>query len=127
MLSTEGEDYSNLGTIKATGGIVPDATWPKSWEKIQAIVPIAADLGLNLVTFHIGFIPPNETDPTYESLVQRVIQIADIFQSHGINLGFETGQENAHTLRAFLEHIDRPNIGVNFDPGNMILYNKGDP
>jgi sugar phosphate isomerase/epimerase len=23
--------------------------------------------------------------------------------------------------------LDRPNVGVNFDPANMILYGKGDP
>ena len=28
MLETVGEDYSTLDTIRATGGVVPDATWP---------------------------------------------------------------------------------------------------
>ena len=48
----------------------------------------------------------------------------------GIDLVFETGQETAGDLWAFLDHLeDRgvTNLGVNFDPANMILYDKGDP
>ena len=44
----------------------------------------------------------------------------------GISLGFETGQETAETLAAFLTRLNRPNVGVTFDPANMILYDKGD-
>ena len=39
----------------------------------------------------------------------------------------ETGQETAAHLRDFLEEINHPAIGVNFDPANMILYDMGDP
>jgi L-ribulose-5-phosphate 3-epimerase len=44
-----------------------------------------------------------------------------------MDLGFETGQETAETLATFLTKLNRPNVGVNFDPANMILYDKGDP
>src|SRR6185369_16319577 len=39
----------------------------------------------------------------------------------------ETGQEKAPTLLGVLSELDCPNVGVNFDPANMILYGKGDP
>jgi sugar phosphate isomerase/epimerase len=60
-------------------------------------------------------------------LYDRIACVADLFAGQGIDLGFETGQETADTLRAFLEKLNRPNVGVNFDPANMILYDKGDP
>jgi sugar phosphate isomerase/epimerase len=44
-----------------------------------------------------------------------------------MDLGFETGQETAETLGAFLEKLGKPHVGVNFDPANMILYDKGEP
>jgi sugar phosphate isomerase/epimerase len=53
--------------------------------------------------------------------------VADLFAAKGIDLAFETGQENADTLKAFLEKLGRSNVGVNFDPANIILYDKGDP
>jgi len=127
MFGTVGEDYSTLETIQATGGILPDATWEQNWKNIQAVAGIAAGLGLKLVTFHAGFLPHETSDPRYARLHQRITQIARLFAGHGINLGFETGQESADTLASFLQQLGQPNVGVNFDPANMILYAKGDP
>jgi sugar phosphate isomerase/epimerase len=39
----------------------------------------------------------------------------------------ETGQETAAVLVQLLGRIDRPNVGVNLDPGNMLLYGVGNP
>jgi L-ribulose-5-phosphate 3-epimerase len=127
MLATVGEDYSTLESIKRTGGVVPDATWDENWRHIQSAAVIAKKLGLKLVTLHAGFLPHEPSDPTFKKLLQRITQIADLFAASGIELGFETGQETAETLRAFLQQLDKPNVGVNFDPANMILYDKGDP
>ena len=44
-----------------------------------------------------------------------------------MTLGLETGQESGPALKAFLEHLGEPNVAVNFDPANMILYENGDP
>ncbi|MGD0044716.1 MAG: TIM barrel protein, partial [Isosphaeraceae bacterium] len=44
-----------------------------------------------------------------------------------LGLGLETGQETAAVLLGLLEKLDRPNVGVNFDPANMLLYDKGNP
>ena len=103
MFGTIGEDYSSLDAIKETGGVVPDKHWDANWANIQAVAGIAAALDLKIVTFHA------------------------VFDANDIDLGFETGQETADTLRLFLEKLNRPSVGVNFDPANMILYGKGDP
>jgi len=39
----------------------------------------------------------------------------------------ETGQEDASELLQFLNDTNCRNVGVNFDPANMILYGAGDP
>jgi sugar phosphate isomerase/epimerase len=39
----------------------------------------------------------------------------------------ETGQEPAAVLKQFLADVGRPNLRINFDPANMILYGTGDP
>ena len=127
MFTTVGEDYSTLESIRRTGGVVPDATWAENWRNIQANAELATRLGLKFVTFHAGFLPHDPEDPTLPRLLERLRQIADLFTEREIALGFETGQETAATLAAFLEHLDRPNVGVNFDPANMILYAQGDP
>ncbi len=127
MFGALGEDYSTLETIRQTGGIVPDATWAENLGHIQTAAGLAAQLGLPLVSFHAGFLPHEESDPDYQKLQQRLRQIAGIFAEQDIALALETGQETAASLRAFLETLACPNVGVNFDPANMILYGKGDP
>ena len=127
MFGCVGEDYSTLDTIRVTGGIAPDAMWAQNWKNIQATADLARRLGLKLVTFHAGFLPHEESDPNCAKLRQRLIQTADIFQARGIGLGLETGQETADVLFGFLQKLARPNVAVNFDPANMLLYDKGNP
>jgi len=127
MFGCVGEDYSTLETIRQTGGIAPDATWEQNWKNIQATATLASELGLKLVTFHAGFLPHEESDPSFAKLSARLAQVADLFHSEGLALGLETGQETAPVLLRLLERLNRPNLGVNFDPANMLLYDKGDP
>jgi L-ribulose-5-phosphate 3-epimerase len=127
MFGTIGEDYTTLETIKRTGGLVPDEHWDQNWRNIQAVAALAQAFQLKLVTFHAGFLPHEESDPDFRKLMDRVARVADLFATHRISLGFETGQETAETLAMFLIKLNRPNVGVNFDPANMILYDKGDP
>jgi sugar phosphate isomerase/epimerase len=59
--------------------------------------------------------------------MDRIARTADLFAGLGLDIAFETGQEDAPTLRHFLQKLNRANVGVNFDPANMLLYDKGDP
>lgn len=127
MMGTIGEDYTTLETIRRTGGVVPDATWPGNWKSFEANADLAARLGLKLVTFHAGFLPHEKADPSFAKLQDRLRRTADLFQARGITLGLETGQETADTLVAFLRQLDHEGVGVNLDPANILLYDKGDP
>lgn len=125
MMGAKGEDYSTLDTIKATGGVRPDATWPDNLAAADANADLAARLGLPLVTFHAGFLPHDPTDPERARMLDRLAQIIDLFKDRGVRVAFETGQESADTLLDVLAEL--PGAGVNFDPANMILYAMGDP
>ena len=127
MAGCVGEDYSTLESIRRTGGLAPDATWPQNVKNFRACAALAGKMGLNLVTFHAGFLPPDHSHPAFRKLRQRLETVADIFQARNIMLGLETGQETARELAALLGELNHPNLGVNFDPANMILYDKGDP
>ena len=127
MFGCVGEDYSTLDTIRATGGIAPDATWEQNWKNIQATAALAQQLGLKLVMFHAGFLPHDEKDPQFVKMLGRLSQIADVFKAANVELALETGQETAPDLLHLLQQLKRPSVGVNFDPANMILYDKGNP
>ncbi len=128
MFGTVGEDYSTLETIRRTGGVVPDETLggePGASPARSSRLP--RSLGSDLVSFHAGFLPEDPADPDYAKLIDRLRTLASMFADAGIDLAFETGQEEAAVLARFLDDLAAPNVGVNFDPANMILYAKGDP
>lgn len=127
MMGCLGEDYSTLDTIRRTGGLVPDETWDPNRDRILSNLRIAVNLGMSTISTHAGFIPADRRDPTFAKLVGRIGWVADTFAAEGIMLLLETGQETAEALSAFLDAVNRSNVGVNFDPANMILYAKGDP
>ncbi|MGN6642581.1 MAG: sugar phosphate isomerase/epimerase family protein [Verrucomicrobiota bacterium] len=127
MFGCVGEDYSTLETIRSTGGIAPDATWNRNLENIRGIVEIATRLRLRLVTFHAGFLPHDKSAPEFSKMLGRLAELAELFAARDLELGLETGQESALALATLLNELNRPNVGVNFDPANMILYGKGDP
>jgi sugar phosphate isomerase/epimerase len=127
MFEPMGEDYSTLETIARTGGVRDDARWSENLERARACAEIARELGLSLVTFHAGFLPHDPFDPVRATMMERLRAIADVFAQRGVHVAFETGQENASTLLEALAELDRPSVGVNFDPANMILYAMGDP
>ncbi len=127
MMGTEGEDYSTLESIRITGGVRPDATWPANLAASRANAKLARRLELELVTLHAGFLPHDRDDPERGRMVTRLREVVDVFADEGVAVGFETGQEDAATLLDVLEELDRPTAGVNFDPANMILYSMGDP
>jgi sugar phosphate isomerase/epimerase len=126
MMGMVGEDYSTLDTIRATGGVRPDRHWEENQRTASANARLARELGLELITFHAGFLP-EEHGAELAKLVARLREIVDRFGEHGVRAAFETGQEHAATLLAFLEELDRPTAGVNFDPANMLLYDMGEP
>ena len=130
MFGTIGEDYTTMETIRRTGGIVPDEHWEANQRVSRKAAAKARELGLTLVSFHAGFLPHDMESAGFRKLADRVEVVAGIFGDQGIDLLFETGQETADDLWAFFDHLEArgvANLGVNFDPANMILYDKGDP
>jgi sugar phosphate isomerase/epimerase len=126
MISFPGEDYSTLARIKITGGFVPDETWDLRRQLTVAAGKLARELGLTLLTTHVGFIAPSDHED-YPKLLKRVSEVAANLADAGITLAMETGQETASELLQFLNDLPARNVGVNFDPANLILYGSGDP
>lgn len=127
MLAMAGEDYTTLESIRRTGGLRPDQDWPRNRALAQRAACIAGDAGLKLVTFHAGFLDERRDGPLRHRMLDRLREVADLFAHHGAAVALETGQETAGTLLGVLEQLGRSDVGVNFDPANMILYGMGDP
>ncbi|MEM9414710.1 MAG: sugar phosphate isomerase/epimerase family protein [Planctomycetota bacterium] len=127
MFTPIGEDYTTPATIKATGGVVPDEHWENNVDNFRKVAEVAKQFELSFVSLHAGFIPEDD-QAVHDRIVDRLKALARILhETSGAALLLETGQETAESLGRFLAHADDDNIGVNFDPANMILYGMGDP
>jgi L-ribulose-5-phosphate 3-epimerase len=125
MISFPGEDYSTIATIRKTGGFVPDDAWPQRREMSLKAGELCQQLGMKMLSTHIGFVPPS-SDGKYDAMVRRVCEVAEPLAEKGVDLLMETGQEGASELLQFLNDLRCRNVAVNFDPANMILYGAGD-
>lgn len=127
MMGMRGEDYSTLETIRRTGGVRPDEHWRANREAARQNARLARSLGIDLVSFHAGFLPHETDDSERAKMLERLRALADDFAAEGVRVALETGQETAETLEGVLAELERPDVGVNFDPANLILYGMGDP
>ena len=126
MLGFPGEDYTTPQTIKVTGGFGNPAWRPERLQRLEWALERTLALGLSDLTLHAGFLPEPD-DPERSALLDTLTKAADLAQKSGITLAFETGQETAELLRTTLDELQSPNIKINFDPANMLLYDMGDP
>ena len=87
---------------------------------LRAQVDLAVDLGVRIITTHIGTVPA-EPDATWEVLRAALNQIGAYAADHGITLATETGPESGPVLRALLDTLDTDAVRVNFDPANLTM------
>ncbi|MBN2328572.1 MAG: sugar phosphate isomerase/epimerase [Candidatus Omnitrophica bacterium] len=126
MINFPSEDYSTLDAIKVSGGIAPDNAWEQNRELTLGAIRLTAELGAEYLLMHFGFI--DHSNPDYvKKFYDRTQILADAAAENGVKFLMETGQETAEELKHFLEEINHPALCVNFDPANMILYDKGVP
>jgi sugar phosphate isomerase/epimerase len=126
MLGFPGEDYTTPQTIQRTGGFGNPATRFERLERLKWALDRTRALGLRDLMLHAGFIPePN--DPDRKSFLDTLGKVSALGQEKGVTIAFETGQETADLLRRTLDELACANLKVNFDPANMLLYDKGDP
>src|SRR5947209_12092792 len=126
MLGFPGEDYTTPQTIQKTGGFGDPATRPERLERFRWALDRTLALGLTDLMLHAGFLP-EPGDPDRQPFLDTLTKLSELARAKGVTVGFETGQETADLLRRTLDELRCPNLKVNFDPANMLLYDKGDP
>jgi sugar phosphate isomerase/epimerase len=123
----EGERYDDFATVARTVGYRPEQPLAARLAHSRRCVDLAARLGAPVVTTHIGVLPKAEEDPVYQRMLAAVREIAAYAQGKGVQLSLETGQETGGELVRFLDKVADLNVGVNFDPANLVLYGMDDP
>lgn len=87
----------------------------------------AKKIGVTDVATHMGYIPENPYDPEFIPMCDAIRKVAKHLADNGQYLLFETGQETPVAMIRCFEQVDMPNLGVNLDTANLILYGKANP
>jgi L-ribulose-5-phosphate 3-epimerase len=122
-----GESYADIPTVEQSVGFVPKNTRAEREQRTKDVSHFAAGIGVKSIACHVGFVPEDKNDPEYIAVRDVVRRICDHAALHGQTFALETGQERAELLLEFLKDVDRQNLGINFDPANLIMYGSGDP
>jgi L-ribulose-5-phosphate 3-epimerase len=126
MLGFPGEDYTTPATIQLSGGFGNPVTRPERLERFQWALERTCQLGLHDIMLHAGFLP-EPGHPDRKPFLDTLAKVSQFAKEKNVTVAFETGQETAELLRRTLDDLKCPNLKINFDPANMILYDMGDP
>ena len=111
----------------STLGLVPPETRAQRVKDLKKGADFAEMIGAPAIVTHCGFIPENWDSPLYQPTLDAIGEVAEYCRKKGLEFWFETGQETPVTLLRTIEDLGMPNLGINFDTANVILYGKGNP
>jgi sugar phosphate isomerase/epimerase len=123
----EGESYASIQVVRETVGLVPEDTREERIERTRRIADFTKALGAPGIGLHAGFISEDWESQAFSDVVDVLKHVCDYCSGLDLRVNLETGQESVETLLHTLDQVDRENLGVNFDPANMILYGSGEP
>lgn len=126
MLGFPGEDYATPQTIHATGGFGPKHLREERLARFEWALDRTKQLRLSDIMFHAGFVP-TQSDEDYQPFLRTLGRAADLAADRDVTCALETGQESSGHLLAFIKDLARPNVKINFDPANLLLYDTDDP
>ncbi len=111
----------------STIGLVPLETRKARVKALKEASNFARIAEIESITTHVGFIPDNPKDPVYTSLISVLKDVAAFCADNGQGFWFETGQETPVTLLRTIEDVGADNLGINFDPANLLMYGMANP
>jgi len=116
-----GESYATHETSIRTVGFYDPEFVEERFQHTLDMAEMTSELGVHLLTTHIGHIPSSAENPRYRHMIDVTRRVCDMLGERDIALGAEVGGlESAETLLAFIHKVERSNLKVNFDPANAL-------
>ena len=90
-------------------------------EATKKAMQLAYDLGASVVVNQIGNVPTDTDSTDWQLLVEVLTDLGRHAERAGAMLAAETGTESGTDLKRLLDKLPEGGVGVNFDPGNLII------
>ena len=89
--------------------------------RVKKCLDLAEELGVRVVTMHIGKLPEDENDAVYQEALRTTTELAQYAEARGRVLASETGPEAPDSLLEFLKRVPTKAVAVNYDPANLVM------
>ncbi|HOA74168.1 MAG TPA: sugar phosphate isomerase/epimerase family protein [Phycisphaerae bacterium] len=119
FVSSLGLELSALGGDLGGTRFTDSSKLEQSLEKTRAILEMARDLRVPVVTTHLG--PITEADLQEGYLVEAVEQLADWSDRTGTFVAFETAGADPARFADLLRRINSPTLGMCYDPASLLI------
>lgn len=110
-----------------TLGLVPKKYRAQRLEDLRRGAEFAYKLGIKNIVTHTGFIPDNPFAEEHIGVVESLKVLCKELKERGQNFTFETGEELPVTLGLLMSEVGYDNMGVNFDPANLLTGGRANP
>ncbi|HEX2950589.1 MAG TPA: sugar phosphate isomerase/epimerase family protein [Armatimonadota bacterium] len=110
-----------------TVGLVPPTTRAERIARACRCADWARKLGVEQIAAHVGWVPEDADDPIYPGFVAAMRGLCLFLAENEQVLAYETGQESIAVLARMIRDIGVDNQRINFDPANLLMYDRDDP
>lgn len=108
-------------------GLVPAKYRAQRIQDILNGAAFARRLGVKDIITHMGFLPDDPTNADHIGVVEAIRTISNAIAPYGQRFLFETGEELPNSLVQLFREVGTDNIGVNFDPANLLINARANP
>jgi sugar phosphate isomerase/epimerase len=91
-------------------------------EYVQRVLQLSFDLGPRVVVVQAGPLPEDLTTDRARIMGESLQALGRHGDCVGATLALDTGLESGAMLVAYLRRFDTGGLGVNFDPGNLVVH-----
>lgn len=93
----------------------------------KKLVDIAYEMGVPVITTHIGVVPESKENKHYATMYNVYKELADYAGEANVRFAIETGPEPSSRLKSFLDDVNSKGSGVNLDPANLVMIQGENP
>lgn len=108
-----------------TLGLVPPEWRAQRTQELIRGAAFARAIGVQDIITHIGYLPDNPFHPDNMGVVNSLRMITEELKKYDQYFLFETGEELPLSLVHLMNAVGADNLGINFDPANLIMNGRG--
>lgn len=103
------------------GGFTDPATVEDHLMRARAVIDMAVDMDVRVVSGHVGVISEDPNDPGRVCMTKAMTEFGKYAEDRGKVYASETGPESIELMREFIEALPNNAIKLNYDPANLVM------